>query len=235
MRVRADCSGEFSDPDAFPRLLQPFQGAAKLVIHQRHFQAEGDRLGVDAVGAPDHRRELEFPRFFRDRNAEGAEILQQHAGGFVHLHRQGGVEHIGGGHPVVNPPGGRPDVAGDVFQECNDVVIGSFLDFLNIGQVKARLFANGDGVLLRDHAEFGLGLAGEHLDFKPDFVLVLLFPERSHLWKGITVDHPVRIRTARVVKRKNCGNSRGRCPRATRVRLPPAGSRPRYARHFTSA
>ena len=35
--------------------LEPFERPAKLVVHQRHLQAERDRLGVDAVRAADHR------------------------------------------------------------------------------------------------------------------------------------------------------------------------------------
>ena len=48
----------FPTAAAFAGALQSFERAAELVIHQRHLQAEGRRLGVDAVAAADHGGEL---------------------------------------------------------------------------------------------------------------------------------------------------------------------------------
>ena len=66
VRVRADRAAQLADAHARRRLLEPFQGAAEFVIHQRQLQSEGDRLGMDAVAAADHRRHLELPRPVRD-------------------------------------------------------------------------------------------------------------------------------------------------------------------------
>ena len=187
--VGADGSREGADADAFAGLLEPFDGAAKFVIHERHLEAEGDRLGVDAVGAPDHRGELVFVRFLGDGGAERFEVFQEHPARFVHLDGERGVEDIRRGHPLVNPARGGPDVAGDVLQERDDVVIGAQFDFLDFGQFEAGFLADNGGVLFGDHADLGLRFASENLDFQPDFVFVLLVPEGAHLWKGITVDH----------------------------------------------
>ncbi len=56
MRVRAHGSAQFSHPNARLHLLESFQRPAKFVVHQRQLQPEGDRLRMDAVAAPDHRR-----------------------------------------------------------------------------------------------------------------------------------------------------------------------------------
>ena len=62
MRVRADRAAEFADADPLARLREPFFRAAEFVEHQRELQTEGDRLGVNAVAAADHRRHFEPPR-----------------------------------------------------------------------------------------------------------------------------------------------------------------------------
>ena len=55
MRAGADGAGKFSNGDDVAGALQAFQRAAKFVMHQRHFQTERRRLGVNAVAAPDAR------------------------------------------------------------------------------------------------------------------------------------------------------------------------------------
>src|SRR3954468_24960061 len=56
MRVGPNRAAQFADPDPFPGLGEPFLSPAEFVEHQREFEAKGDRLRVDAVAAPNHRR-----------------------------------------------------------------------------------------------------------------------------------------------------------------------------------
>ena len=64
VRVRADRAGNLADRHRVAGAFQPGQRPGKFVVHQRHLQPERDRLGVDAVRAPDHRREFVFLAFF---------------------------------------------------------------------------------------------------------------------------------------------------------------------------
>ncbi len=69
--------------------------APKLVVHQRHFQAERDRFRVDAVGAPDHGHIFVFLRLFRDDRAQLGYIINKNVHRLHHLHRKRGVDDIG--------------------------------------------------------------------------------------------------------------------------------------------
>ena len=55
MRVGSDGAAEFADPDPLAGLGETLVARAEFIVHQRQFQTEGDRLGVDTVAAPDHR------------------------------------------------------------------------------------------------------------------------------------------------------------------------------------
>ena len=100
-------------------------------MHQRHFQAEGGRLGVDAVAAADHRRELVFARLAGDDFAQGLDIGNENVRRLRHLHGEGGVDDIAAGQAEMQPAaGGRADVFGDVGGEGDDVVIEGLLQFL---------------------------------------------------------------------------------------------------------
>jgi hypothetical protein len=50
--------GKLSHGRAISRPVQAFQGSAKFIVHERQLEAEGSRLGVDAVTSSDHRSEL---------------------------------------------------------------------------------------------------------------------------------------------------------------------------------
>ena len=76
MRVRPDGAAQFADANALQRLHQPLFGAAEFVEHEREFQPEGDRLGVNAVAAPDHRRHLVTPRLVADHAPQFADVLR---------------------------------------------------------------------------------------------------------------------------------------------------------------
>src|SRR6266550_727183 len=69
---------------------------AKLMEHQRQLQPEGDRLGVNAVAALDHWCLFVALRLFADCFSQYHKVVGQNLRRFGHLHRQRGVENIGG-------------------------------------------------------------------------------------------------------------------------------------------
>ena len=65
--------------------------AGEFSVIARELQAEGDRLGVNAMAAPDGRRHLMLARAFLQRRQQGVEIGQQDIAGLCQLNRQTGV------------------------------------------------------------------------------------------------------------------------------------------------
>ena len=95
MGMGADRAANFADADPFARLAKPFFGAPELVEHERELEAEGDRLGVNAVAATDHRRHFVFSRLRGDRFAQLLEIVGENLRRFVQLHGERGIENVG--------------------------------------------------------------------------------------------------------------------------------------------
>ena len=87
MRVRTDRAGDFSDRDRSPRAPQPLFIALQLGIPECQLQPEGQRLGMHAVGAPDHRRLAMLVGTGPHGLGERFDILQQQFAGFAHLQR----------------------------------------------------------------------------------------------------------------------------------------------------
>ena len=190
VRVRADGPAQFAHADARLHFLEARQGATEFVIHERQLEPECHRLCVDAVTAADHRRRLEFPRPPGDDRAQFPQVREQQVGGFGHLHGQRGIEHVARSHALVHPPAGRPDVARHIFQKRDHVVIGAFFDLHDLREVEFPLRADFLGIALRHHADLGLRLAGQGLDFEPDFVFALIRPDGGHFGSCVTFDHP---------------------------------------------
>ncbi len=157
----ADGAGDLADPHLLGGGREAGGVAAQLVVPERQFQAEGDRLGVDAVGAADLDGVFEL---------EGA--LLQNLGEFVQRFRrissdapvrhQGlrGVDDIVGRQAVVEPagcfgmPGGR-HALGDGRGERDDVVPDLALDVLDAVDVEIGVLAEQARGVARNFAHLG--------------------------------------------------------------------------------
>ena len=185
----ADRARDGAGRDLAPRRDQPLAVARELGVEAGELEAEGHGLGVDAVAAPDAGRHLVLERAALEHGEQGVDIGEQDVGGLGELDGEAGVEHVGRRHALVDEARLRPDVLGEAGQEGDDVVLGLALDLVDAGDVEGALLAHDPGGLLRDHAELGLGLAGERLDLEPDAELVLGLPDGGHLGTGIAGDH----------------------------------------------
>ena len=84
------------------------------------------------------------------------------------------------------------DEFGEVGEEGDDVVLDLALDLVDPRDVELGVLAlglDGLGGLLRDDAEFGLGIRGMGLDFEPDAKASVWRPDRHHLGSGIAWNH----------------------------------------------
>ena len=190
MRACADCAGQFADGDARLEGLEPFKCAAELVVHQGHLEAEGGRLGVDAVAAADHRSVHVLARLGSDDLPETLDVGDENLERLVHLHRECRVDDVAAGQAKVQPAAGRfADVFRDVGGEGDDVVVQRLFEF-------AAAFDGEGGVVLHllevffgDESLVAKCLGREQFDVQPDFEFSLFRPNVPHLGTGITSYH----------------------------------------------
>ena len=182
-------AGELAVGDRRPRPVEPRELALQLRVPQRHLEAEGHGLGVDAVGAPDHRRVLVPEGALPDRLQEVEEVRADEVARVAHQDGEGGVHHVRGGEPVVQPAPLGPDALGDAGDEGDDVVLDLPLDLLDAGDVEAgpRL-DRGEGLGGHDAAlDEHLGRGDLHLEPRGEAVLV--GPEAGHLGARVAGNH----------------------------------------------
>ena len=152
-------------------------------------EAEGRRLGVDAVAAADAHRLLVFARALFEGGEQPVEIGEQQVAGLDELHRKAGVEHVGRGHALVDEACLRADMLGEIGQKGDDVVFGLRLDLVDAGDFPLAALPDRLGGGGGYDAECRLGIAGMRLDLEPDAELVLGRPDGGHFGTAVTRDH----------------------------------------------
>ena len=168
------------------------RAAGEFGIGLRELEAEGGRLGVNAMRAADRRRIFVLQRAALYRGEQSVDIGDQQIGGARQLHGEAGVEHVGAGHALMHEARIRADEFAEMGQEGDDVMLGHALDLVDardvegdeIGLVPDRL-----GALLGDDADLGERVAGIGLDLEPDAKARLRLPDLRHLGAGIAGDH----------------------------------------------
>ena len=180
------------------RRLQPAPVAREFGVGLRQFEAEGGRLGVDAVAAPDARREFVLARATLQRGEERVEIGEKDVGGAGQLDREAGVEHVRRRHAPVQEARLRADMLGDVGEEGDDVVFDLALDGVDARDLEPPALGDGGGDSGRDLAQQLLRLAGVALDVEPYAEFGLRRPERRHVRPRVARDHRQRGAAARL-------------------------------------
>ena len=122
--VGADRAGDLADRDLVARRDERARARARARRSQpREHQAGGDRLGVDAVRAADHRRRARAPRRGGGRPRAAGRCRPGSASARLdQLDRERGVEHVGRRHPEVQPARRLARELLDVGQERDHVV-----------------------------------------------------------------------------------------------------------------
>ena len=183
----ANSAGDRAGRHLVDRLRQPVVTAMDQRVVTGELQAECRRLGVNGVAAPDGRHVLELMRPGLQRGEQALGTGEQQGPGFLELHGEGGVEHVGGGHTLMHEPAVLADEARQPGQERNDVVLHFSFDLIDGGDVDiARLHALAHlpdrfGRALGHRTEVGLCLSRMGLDQVPDAELVCRFPDGNHV------------------------------------------------------
>ncbi len=152
-------------------------------------EPEGRRLGVDAVGAPDAEGVAVLERTLDQGVAIGAGAGEHDLARLSELQRQGRVEDVGGGQPVVDPAPVLADRGGDDIDERGDVVVGDPLALVDCLDPERRLLPCRLGRLPRHDALHRPRLGCRQLHLQPALQLPLLRPDLTYLRTGIPGDH----------------------------------------------
>jgi hypothetical protein len=166
--------------------------AREFGVGQSELEAEGHRLGVDAVRAADGRRQFVFIGAALQRGEQRVDVGDQDVAGATELHREAGVEHVGAGHALMDEARVGADELGQMSEEGDDVVLGHLLDrvdALDVERHVARLFPDRFRRFFRDDADLGQRVAGVSLDLEPDAEARFGRPDLDHLGAGIAGDH----------------------------------------------
>lgn len=187
-------SGDLAVPDLFGGEVEPFEVAADFVVVEGEFPAEGDRFGLNAVGAADLGGVTELEGPFLEGCGQGFQRFTDQAGGLDDLAGLGGIDDVVGSHSVVEPARSLRNSLGfhgfgDRRGESNDVVLDLALDLEDSRDGEGGMFAQLAGGLRGDDALIGESSARCEFDFQPLLVLVLITPDGAHCGAGIAGNH----------------------------------------------
>jgi hypothetical protein len=191
LREGADRTGNGAGRDLLARGDKSFACAREFRISLRQLEAEGGRLGMDAVRAADGRRVFVLKSAALESGEQGVHVRDQDIGGAHKLHVEAGVEHVRGGHAGMHEARFRSDDFRNMGEEGNDVVLDLRLDGVDARDIEGgvlALFPDRLGGFLRDDAEAGHGVGRMRLDLEPNAEARLRRPNRRHLGPGITRD-----------------------------------------------
>jgi hypothetical protein len=185
----ADGAGDLADAQVFGGGVKAAQVAAHLGVPEQQLHAEGGGLGVDAVGAADGGRVLEFDGALAQDVAKphnASRMIQR----LRECQRLRGVDDIGGGETVVQPARVGTDALGDRSGKGENVVPRLGFDLVDAfdgeaGTLRRASAAAADG----NDAGAGRARGRGELHAQPVLVLALLGPDGGHRRPGVAGDH----------------------------------------------
>ena len=189
VREGAHGARELAVGDRGPRAVEPLELPLQLRVPQGHLQAEGHRLGVDAVRAADHRRVLVAQGPLAHRFHQVDEVRAHEVARVAHQDGERRVHHVRRGEPVVQPAPLGPHVLGHARDEGDDVVLDLLLDLLDARDVEAGPGLDRGQGLPRHHAALDEDLGGGDLHLEPGGEAVLVGPQAGHLGTRVARDH----------------------------------------------
>ena len=125
-RARNRASGNF-----FARQLQAVLVAFEFGVKAQHFQPERRRFCVNAVTAPDAKREFVFFGAFFQRRQQPVHVFEQNVDGLSQAHVERRVQNVRRRHALVHVTRAFADVFADVCQKRDDVVFDFGFDFVD--------------------------------------------------------------------------------------------------------
>ena len=190
MRVRPDRSGDLADRDFIARRAEARDPSLRLGEVSRERDAERDRLGVNPVRAPNHRRRGVLSCASRERLCVRLLSGDQPIARANEEDREARVEHVAARHPAVKPARGSSDELLDVGEERDHVVLHRPLDRVDArGVDRHALLANGRRGADRHERRRFHRVTRRELDLEPDRVARARRPELDHVRRAVARNH----------------------------------------------
>src|SRR5690606_18626032 len=186
---RADRAGDGAGGDLGPRRLEASPVALELDIVAEKLEAEGGRLGMDAVATADTRRRLVLEGTPFQHRKQPVDIVEQDVGRTCELNGQTCVQHVGRRHTLVNEARLRSDMLGEIREEGDHVVLGLALDLVDPLDLEAPALPDRFGRIGGDYSQLRLCIASVRLNLEPDPELRLRLPDLGHLGAAVTRYH----------------------------------------------
>ena len=161
----------------------------RLGIPISQLEAEGNWLGVNAVGAANHRDILELPGAAFEHFGKPFEIGSNDGRCLPDEQSLCGIDHVVGSEAPVKPSRLGADDLGNCRGEGDHVVAHLGFDFVNALQVEIGTFANGARSILWDHTGLSEGFGGGNFDGQPGAKAIFVTPDAAHVWAGVARDH----------------------------------------------
>ncbi len=190
----ADRAGKLADAQIVGGGFQALAPAHQLVIPQGEFQAEGDRLGMNTVGAPDLHGVFVFESPAAERCGECARVVQQQTRRFGQHQCLRGIDHVVGSQAVMQPArrvgvsGGR-HFFGDSGGEGDDVVLHLAFDGVDSHDVETGVGAECGSGGRGNLTQFGQGVGRGELHGEPLGEAILVGEDAAHLGACVSGDH----------------------------------------------
>ena len=122
-------------------ITQALAATAEFGIGLRQFDAEGRRLGMDAMAAADADGVLVLEGAALEGGQQAIDIGDEQVGGAGELDVEAGVEHVRGGHALMHEAGFRPDDFGEMREEGDHIVLGDGFDLVDAGDIEYGIAA----------------------------------------------------------------------------------------------
>src|SRR5262245_21194783 len=191
MRERTHRAGQCADSDLLPHVSQTFSVSAGFFVPDGQFEAERDRLAMNAVRAAHHHSMLVLQRLPLQDGNQLFKIVENEVERLGHLHSQSGVHNIRRGESHVKKPMLRSNRFHKRFEKGDHVVLRHLLDSGNALHVDDGLLPNTGRRATRNPSGSLECLAGGQLDREPDLILTFQFPDGFHRGTGISIDHGI--------------------------------------------
>src|SRR5580692_5654230 len=101
----------------------------------------------------------------------------------------------------MHPSRLRSNVGGDIFKECNQVVIGPLFDLEDFRNRKLPSITNSLRISLRNQPKLSHGFTSQRLNFQPNRKLALIAPDLQHPASGIPWNHRMTLRRGQALER----------------------------------
>jgi len=152
------------------------------------FQAEGDGLGMNAVGAANMRGVAEFVGAKIEDFSEHHQAALDELGRVAHLKSLRGVDDVIRGHAIVQPTRGGRITDGLAYShgEGDDVVLYAGFNLMDLRDVDLCARTNGGRSVFGDETGLGESLRGGNFDFKPFGELAGVAPNVPHFLTRVT-------------------------------------------------